>query len=168
MGRYQLSDKEKVDKILEATGISRSELARRLEVSYKTVYRWLDKGIVPHPSQSRDIDQLFMEYVDLRGVVLQLRKKAKDPIRILKTDKNITTPKTTTLPTTNNAIPLGLCINDISVVVGISSPVTGIVISSSPGSPGSSITIVSSFSPGLGQSSTINVAVLTSSSNVSS
>jgi len=89
MKGYVLSDKEKLDKILEATGISRSELARRLEVSYKAVYRWLDKGIVPHPSQSRDIDQLFKEYVDLRGVVLQLRKKIKDPIRILKTDKKI-------------------------------------------------------------------------------
>jgi len=89
MKGYVLSDKEKLDKILEATAISRSELARRLEVGYKTVYRWLDKGITPHPSQSRDIDQLFKEYVDLRGVVLQLRKKAKDPIRILKTDKKI-------------------------------------------------------------------------------
>ena len=89
MKRYLLSDKEKLDKILKATDISRSELARRLEVSYKTVYRWLDKDVIPHPSQSRDIDQLFKEYVDLRDVVLELRKKVKDPIRILKIDKRI-------------------------------------------------------------------------------
>ncbi|MBL7132330.1 MAG: Fic family protein [Candidatus Omnitrophica bacterium] len=89
MRGYRLSDKEKIKQILEATGISRSELARRLQVCYKTVYRWLDKGIAPHPSQSRDIDQLFKEYVDLKGVVLQLRKKVKDPIKILKTDKKI-------------------------------------------------------------------------------
>lgn len=89
MRDYSLSDKEKLDKVLGATGISRSDLARRLEVSYKTVYRWLDRDIVPHPAQSRDIDQLFKQYVDLRAVVLQLRKKGKDPIRILKTDKKI-------------------------------------------------------------------------------
>jgi len=89
MKSHYLSNKEKLGKILEATGISRSELARRLEVSYKTVYRWLDRGVLPHPSQSRDIDQLFKEYVDLRGVVLQLRERIKDPIKILKTNRRI-------------------------------------------------------------------------------
>lgn len=89
MKGYPLSDKEKLTKILEETGVSRSELARRLEVSYKTVYRWLDKRIKPHLAQSRDIDQLFKEYVDLREVVLGLRKKVNDPLKVLKTDKKI-------------------------------------------------------------------------------
>jgi len=84
-----ISDKEKLEKILEETGVSRSELARRLEVSYKTVYRWIDKSIKPHPAQSRDIDQLFKEYVDLRSIVLGLKKKLKDPIKTLKTNKNL-------------------------------------------------------------------------------
>lgn len=89
MKELNLSDREKLKAILKATGISRSELARRLEVSYKTVYRWLDKRIKPHPSQSRDIDQLFKEYVDLRDTVFELKKKIKDPIAILKTDTKI-------------------------------------------------------------------------------
>ena len=89
MDSYPIRDKEKLERILEETGVSRSELARRLEVSYKTVYRWLDKGIKPHQAQSRDIDQLFKEYVDLREVVLRLKTKLKDPIRTLKTDKKI-------------------------------------------------------------------------------
>ena len=89
MKTYPISDKEKLEKILKETGVSRSELARRLEVSYKTIYRWLDKGIKPHLAQSRDIDQLFKEYVDLRSVVLELRKKLKDPIKILKTNKKL-------------------------------------------------------------------------------
>ena len=89
MKSYFLSDKEKLEKILEITGVSRSELARRLEVSYKTMYRWLDKNVVPHPSQSNDIEQLFKEYVDLRNIVFQLRNKLKDPIKILKTNKEI-------------------------------------------------------------------------------
>lgn len=89
MKNYKLSDREKLEKILEVTGVSRSELARRLEVGYKTIYRWLDKGVTPHPSQSNDIDQLFKEYADLREVVLHLRKSGKDPIRILKTDREV-------------------------------------------------------------------------------
>jgi len=89
MEGYPVSDKEKLKKILKETGVSRSELARRLEVSYKTVYRWLDKGIKPHLAQSRDIDQLFKEYVDLRGVIVELKKKLKYPIRILKENKKI-------------------------------------------------------------------------------
>ncbi|OGX39633.1 MAG: hypothetical protein A2984_00845 [Omnitrophica WOR_2 bacterium RIFCSPLOWO2_01_FULL_41_12] len=89
MQGYPVSDKEKLKKILQATGVSRSELARRLEVSYKTIYRWLDKGVEPHLAQSRDIDDLFKEYLDLRDVVIGLKKKLKNPIRVLKTDKKI-------------------------------------------------------------------------------
>ena len=89
MKTYLVSDKEKLEKILKETDVSRSELARRLEVSYKTVYRWIDRDIKPHPAQSRDIDQLFKEYVDLRNVVLELKKNLKDPIKILKTNKKL-------------------------------------------------------------------------------
>jgi len=89
MEGYLIREKEKLEKILQKTGVSRSELARRLEVSYKTVYRWLNKGIKPHLAQSRDIDQLFKEYVDLRSVVLEIKKKLKDPIKILKTNNKL-------------------------------------------------------------------------------
>lgn len=87
MKNYPVSDKKKLMKILAETGVSRSELARRLEVSYKTIYRWLDKGIKPHLAQSRDIDQLFKEYVDLREVAVGLKNKLKGPLKLLKTDK---------------------------------------------------------------------------------
>jgi len=89
MKGYSISDKEKLKRILKETGVSRSELARRLEVSYKTVYRWLDKEIKPHLAQSRDIDALFKEYVDLREVAAEMKKGINDPIRLLKTDKKI-------------------------------------------------------------------------------
>ena len=89
MQSYPVSDKEKLKKILKETGVSRSELARRLEVSYKTLYRWLDKGVKPHLAQSRDIDQLFKEYIDMREVALDLNIRLKDPVKILKTDKKI-------------------------------------------------------------------------------
>ena len=89
MKAYRLTDKEKLNKIMERTGVSRSELARRLQVGYKTVYRWLDKAIGPHTAQSNDIDQLFKEYVDLRSIVLELHKKAPEPIRLLKANKTL-------------------------------------------------------------------------------
>ncbi len=82
-----IKDQEKLKQILTATGITRSELAKRLETSYKTIYRWLDKGIKPHLAASRDIDELFKEYVDLRPVVLKLQKSIKNPIKLLKTNK---------------------------------------------------------------------------------
>lgn len=87
MKRYWLSDKKKLQKVMKVTGVTRSEIARRLEVSYKTVYRWLDKNSIPHQAQSSDIGQLFKEYVDLRDIVLGLREKIKNPIHKLKKDK---------------------------------------------------------------------------------
>jgi len=78
------TDKEKLEKILTQTKMSRTELARALEVSYKTVYRWLEKGIKPHTAQSHDIDILFKEYVDLRELVVKLKSQLQDPIEILK------------------------------------------------------------------------------------
>ncbi|MCR4336894.1 MAG: Fic family protein [Candidatus Omnitrophica bacterium] len=86
MKKYLLTDHEKLQRILEATEMSRSDLARRLEVTYKTVYRWLDQKVTPHPAQSKDIDQLFKEYVDLRPVILDLRKKTQNPLQLLKSD----------------------------------------------------------------------------------
>lgn len=87
MKKLLFSDKEKIEKILKESGITRSELARLLEVDYKSVYRWLDKGIKPHPFQSHRIDEMFKEHVDLRETVLRLKKDLGDPIKILKANK---------------------------------------------------------------------------------
>lgn len=89
MKKVIISDGEKLKKILEQTKMSRSGLAKLLEVSYKTVYRWLDKGIEPHPFESRRIDELFKEYVDLRELVLRLKANLGDPIKILKNGKSL-------------------------------------------------------------------------------
>ena len=84
-----LSDKDKINMILGSTGICRSELARRLEVSYKAIYRWLDKGVVPHYARAKEIDQLFKEYVDLREVVAKERDNTPDALFMIKKDKSI-------------------------------------------------------------------------------
>ena len=83
------TDKEKLIKIIEATDISRTALAKRLEVDYKTIWRWLDKGVKPQVRQSRDIDQLFKEYIDLREIVFDFKTKIKDPIGVLKKNQKV-------------------------------------------------------------------------------
>lgn len=83
------TDREKLDRILERANMPRTQLARLLEVSYKTVYRWLDQGTRPHPRESHRIDELFKEYVDLREFVIRLKDDLEDPINILKTNKSV-------------------------------------------------------------------------------
>ena len=68
-------DNDRITKIMRAAGISRSELARRLGVSYKTVYRWLDRGVKPHPAQRRELERIFREFVDLPGELYARRKE---------------------------------------------------------------------------------------------
>ena len=58
-------------------------------MSYKSVYRWLDQGISPHLSQSRRIDELFKEYIDLTDWVYEIRKGLRDPIKYLRGNKEI-------------------------------------------------------------------------------
>lgn len=89
MRKINITDREKLERIIDEAGVSRSELARLLEVEYKTVYRWLDKGVAPHPSQSRHIDELFKEHVDLSGLVERLRKAAGDPIAKMRKDASV-------------------------------------------------------------------------------
>jgi Fic family protein len=86
MRRIVITDRDKLQSLVSEAGLSRSEIARFLEVGYKTVYRWLDKGIRPHPAQSRHIDGLFKEQIDLTGFVERIKKNLKDPIRLLKKD----------------------------------------------------------------------------------
>lgn len=89
MKKVIFQDNEKLERIIEKTNMSRTQLAGLLEVSYKTVYRWLDQGVRPHPRESHRIDELFKEYVDLREFVIRLKDDLKDPIKILKTNKSV-------------------------------------------------------------------------------
>lgn len=80
---YVISDRDKLQALIREAGLTRTELARLVEVSYRTVYRWLDQGITPHPFASRRIDALFKQHVDLAPAVEKLKKNLGDPIRIL-------------------------------------------------------------------------------------
>jgi DNA-binding XRE family transcriptional regulator len=63
---FPVSDREKLRALIREAGLNRSQLARLIEVSYRTVYRWIEKGVAPHPFASHRIDELFKEQVDLR------------------------------------------------------------------------------------------------------
>jgi len=80
--KYPLTDQEKL-KTLVSAGLTPAALAREIEVSYMTVYRWLEQGIRPHPLSSRRIDELFKKHVDLTPVVEKARTSLGDPIRLL-------------------------------------------------------------------------------------
>jgi Fic family protein len=79
-----ISDVRKLVQIMKATGMNRSELARALEVSYKSIYRWLDKRVTPRPREAADIDVLFKDHIDLRPLVLEAARACPHPITLLR------------------------------------------------------------------------------------
>ena len=82
-----LSDHQKLELLVKKAGFNRTEISRLTETTYRTVVRWMDEGIKPHPSASRRIDELFKNHIDLSFLVEKLKKKLRDPIRILKDKK---------------------------------------------------------------------------------
>ncbi len=81
-----LDDKEKLERILAATGMGPVALARELEVSYRSMHRWLRGQASPRARESRDIDALFKEHVDLQPLVMALRRKHGSPLARLRED----------------------------------------------------------------------------------
>jgi len=82
--KLSITDKEKLERIMAQAKLSKSGLAKLLETNYKTVYRWIDKAVKPHLAQSRRIDELFKQYVDLRDTVDEFKVALGDPIKILR------------------------------------------------------------------------------------
>ncbi|MBN1405152.1 MAG: Fic family protein [Candidatus Omnitrophica bacterium] len=90
MKKDVFSDKKKLDMLVAEAGFTPTALAKALEVTYKSVYRWLNKRVLPHPGQSRAIDELFREHIDITPMVYEAKKQfAKDPLRVLKSNKAI-------------------------------------------------------------------------------
>ncbi len=83
-----LTDREKLRSLL-GVGFGPVQLARELAVTYQTVYRWLKKGVQPHPGTSRDIDALFKNHVDLQPFVEKLKRSLGDPIALLKRNEAV-------------------------------------------------------------------------------
>ncbi len=87
MTNVVITEQEKIRRLIKEAGLSRSQLAKELGVSYRTVLRWIDKGVVPHPDHARDIDELFKDYIDISFLVEKIKKEITNPIRLLKRDK---------------------------------------------------------------------------------
>ncbi|MFH1394853.1 MAG: Fic family protein [Candidatus Omnitrophota bacterium] len=89
MKNVTLTDKEKLEKLINSAGLTQTEIARVLEVSYNTIHRWLTQGIKPHPAQSRHLDTLFKETIDLTPHVIQIAKNMPNPIQKLHTNREL-------------------------------------------------------------------------------
>ncbi len=90
MKKEIFTNKEKLERLISGAGFTPTRLAKSLEVSYKTVYRWLNKSVKPHPRQAQYIDELFKDYVDIAPMIHKLKNSfRKDPIKILKEDQAV-------------------------------------------------------------------------------
>jgi Fic family protein len=82
--------KEKLDRLIKEAGFTPTGLAKSLEVTYKTVYRWLNKDVRPQPRQAQYIDELFKEYIDIIPMVYRYKDLfTKEPISLLKKNYSI-------------------------------------------------------------------------------
>jgi Fic family protein len=80
------SDAERLQQIMDVTGMGPVDLAKELQVTYRSLHRWVRGEAKPQPRQSRDIDELYKEHVDLRPLVLGLKKILRDPSAVLRED----------------------------------------------------------------------------------
>lgn len=84
-----LDDKGKLELLISEAGLTQTEIAGVLEVSYNTVHRWRTKGITPHPAQSRHLDEIFKEHIDRVPYLEKILTKLPDPISELTTNKRV-------------------------------------------------------------------------------
>lgn len=79
----------KIKKLIEEGGMTQSELARALDVTYTTIHRWLTKGIAPHLAQEKRLDEIFKKHIDMVPLVENLLKTVKNPLKMLKNDTSL-------------------------------------------------------------------------------
>jgi len=84
-----LDDKGKLELLITEAGLTQTEIAGVLEVSYNTVHRWRTKGIKPHPAQSRHLDEVFKEHIDRVPYLESFLTKTTDPIAELRMNKRV-------------------------------------------------------------------------------
>jgi len=89
MKQLIITDKDKLEKLIKEAKLTPSEIARALEVTYRSVHRWLKEGVSPHPRQAQDLDELFKEYIDLSPLVDNITDNIPEPINFLKKNKDI-------------------------------------------------------------------------------
>ncbi|MFA4991311.1 MAG: Fic family protein [Candidatus Omnitrophota bacterium] len=78
------SVQEQLEHIIKMSSMSQADIARALEVDYKTVNRWVNEKRTPYSAHKRKLYSLFIEKANIALLVDGLRKRYKDPIRIIR------------------------------------------------------------------------------------
>ena len=84
--------KEKLQIIQKLSGLTQTDLARRLDVTFAALNRWLNEKAVPRKKALEKIDELFKEYsgekqipktvlAAKKGIILKKRKQHKNVLR---------------------------------------------------------------------------------------
>lgn len=83
------SVQEQISYIMKMSGMRQADIARILEVDYKTVNRWVNEERVPHTAHRQKLYKLFIEKVDLPLLITRLKKRYKNPLKIIKENPSI-------------------------------------------------------------------------------
>lgn len=83
------SIQEQVRFIMETGGMKQADIARALEIDYKTVNRWINEKRVPHPAHAQKLYQLFIEKADLISLLSRVKKKYSNPLKIIMENVNM-------------------------------------------------------------------------------
>jgi len=78
-----LTDKQKLLLILKETSTTPTKLAKALGVGYRRLYSWIYENHHPHPRFAKEIDQFFKKHVDIRPVVLELKRFIHNPLKTI-------------------------------------------------------------------------------------
>lgn len=83
------SVQEQIDYIMQMSDMSQADIARALELDYKTVNRWINEKRMPHVAHRQKLYQLFIEKADLPLLAARLRKRYKNPLKVIKENPSV-------------------------------------------------------------------------------
>lgn len=83
------SVQEQISYIMKMSGMRQADIARALEVDYKTVNRWINEKRIPHTAHRQKLYKLFIEKVDLPLLATRLKKRYKNPLKTIKENPSI-------------------------------------------------------------------------------
>ena len=89
MENIPINDLDKLKAVLTEGKLTKSQLARLLETTYRHVHRWLEEGIAPQPVWSKKIDELFKDTVDIIPFIEKAVKGIGNPIGILRAQETL-------------------------------------------------------------------------------
>lgn len=98
------SSQEQVKYIIEMGGMSQADIARALEIDYKTVNRWINEDKIPHSGYRQKLYELFIQKVDLTLLIGKAKKACANPLETIKNNPEIYDKFLVALTYNSNAI----------------------------------------------------------------